>query len=353
VIERIASSIYRQGEQARDAGVLQDAVTHFLRVSAAAPQSLIASTAEYDAAAVLIQLQEWQRATVVLEGFRQRYPDHELNADVTAKLAVSYLEAGDRAHAAREFERIADQDGDLAVRKEALWRAGELFRESGQAVAASAAFERYVERHPEPIGEAIEARLLLADLAEAQGNQQSRFRWLDEIVTADATAGEARTDRTRYLAATSQLELAEPARNAFRGVRLAVPLPDSLAKKRERMELALDAYGKAAEYGVTEVTTAATYEIADLYHTLSKDLFDSERPAELSAAELAQYDILLEEQAYPFEEEAIDVHEINAQRTAEGIYDEWVDKSIAALAELMPARYAKEEVGEYVVDAIR
>jgi hypothetical protein len=119
------------------------------------------------------------------------------------------------------------------------------------------------------------------------------------------------------------------------------------------MKEALDAYGKAADYGIAEVTTAATYEIAELYHALSKDLYASERPAELTEEELEQYDILLEEQAFPIEEEAIELHETNAARTTEGIYDEWVKKSLAALVELSPGRYAKAEIGETFVQAIR
>ena len=167
------------------------------------------------------------------------------------------------------------------------------------------------------------------------------------------SAGAERTDRTRYLAAKSQLELATPTRDAFLGTRLVVPLDKSLAAKQTRMEEALAAYGKAADYGIAEVTTAANYEIAELYHALSKDLYASERPAELNADELEQYDILLEEQAFPFEEEAIELHETNAARTADGIYDEWVRKSLSALVELLPGRYAKAEIGETLVEAIR
>jgi len=62
---------------------------------------------------------------------------------------------------------------------------------------------------------------------------------------------------------------------------------------------------------------------------------------------------LLEEQAFPFEEEAIELHEKNAQRTTDGIYDEWVRKSLTALVELLPGRYAKAEIGETFVEAIR
>jgi cellulose synthase operon protein C len=203
------------------------------------------------------------------------------------------------------------------------------------------------------VNEAVAARQRLVQIAETNGNQVERTRWLKDIVTADAGAGAERTDRTRYLAAKAQLVLAQPSRDAFRGTRLVIPLDKSLKAKQERMKAALAEYNKAADYGVAEVTTAANYEIAELYHSLSKDLYASERPKELSKDELEQYDILLEEQAFPFEEESIELHEVNAARTKEGIYDEWVQKSLAALAELMPVRYAKAEIGETVVDAIR
>jgi TolA-binding protein len=353
ITERIASSIYKQGEQARSAGQLDVAVNHFLRVAQAAPSSAVRATAEYDAGAALIQMADWQRATTVLENFRSTFPDHELAADVTTKLAVAYVEAGNSARAASEFERIADGDGPVEVKREALWRSAELYDSTGQSVAAAAAFGRFVERYPQPVAEAVEARQKLIDLASAGGNQAERTRWMRDLVAADAAAGAERTDRTRYLAARSQLELAAPTRDAFLGTRLVAPLDKSLVAKQSRMEEALAAYGKAADYGIAEVTTAANYEIAELYHALSKDLYASERPAELNVEELEQYDILLEEQAFPFEEEAIELHETNAARTAEGVYDQWVQKSLLALIELMPGRYAKAEIGETVVEAIR
>jgi TolA-binding protein len=351
--ERLASSIYRQGEQARAGADYGAAVEHFLRVAELAPESAIVATARYDAAADLIQLKDWARATNVLVDFRRSYPQHELAADITAKLAVAYLASGDRVSAANEFERIAAGDGAPEVQREALWQAAELYAEAEQDAVAAATYARYVERYPNPIAEAVEVQQKLVELAEKADDYPARMRWLDAIVAADARAGEARTDRTRYLAAHAALELSVPSRDAFNAIRLVIPLQDSLALKKDRMEDALSAYGAVAGYGVAEVTTAATFEIANLYHSLGRDLIESERPADLTPLELSQYEILLEEQAYPFEEQAIDLHEVNAARTAQGIYDSWVRKSLDSLAVLLPVRYAKHETGEQFVAAIR
>jgi TolA-binding protein len=91
--DRIASSIYKQGELARDAGDLESAVAHFRRLGQAVPDSDIRATAEYDAAAALITMGSWTAASTVLEGFRRDHPDSEFADDVTQKLAVTYLES--------------------------------------------------------------------------------------------------------------------------------------------------------------------------------------------------------------------------------------------------------------------
>jgi len=104
---------------------------------------------------------------------------------------------------------------------------------------------------------------------------------------------------------------------------------------------------------VADVSTAATFQVASLYQDFGRALMSSQRPKKLNKKELEQYDLMLEEQAYPFEEKAIELHELNARRAREGVYDQWVKRSFVALGELKPARYAKNERAEGVIDAIR
>ncbi len=353
ITERIAASVYRQAEQARATGDNQRAIDEFLRVGAVVPGSTFVSNAMFDAAALLITGAQWEQAVGVLERFRREFPNHSFNDDVTQKLAVAYQESGRTSAAATEYERIAGLDGaDSTLHSEALWQAAELYAEADSLTDQRRVYADIVTRFPEPFAESLEARQKLADLASEADDWADRQKWLNTIVTADAQAGAARTDRSKTLAARASLELAAPVRDAFRAVKLKIPLKDSLKLKKTRMEYALAAYGGTADYGVAEVTTAATHEIADLYYTLSQDLMDSERPQGLSEEEIEQYDILLEEQAFPFEEQAIDIFLTNAARTQDGIYDEWVRKSFARLADLLPARFAKSERSERLVAII-
>ncbi len=353
VKSRIASTIYKQGELARDAGDLETAVGHFTRLGQVVPDSEIRATAEYDAAAALIAMQAWGRASTVLEDFRRNYPDSEFADDITAKLAVSYQESGRAGEAAGEFERIAAAEGsEPDVRREALWKAAELYKEGSLGADEERVLGAIVAQFPNPLSESIEARYRLLELATGRNDMTARTDMLRELVRVDATAGTQRSDRTRYLAATASLELAEPVRRSFSVMKITQPLADSMKLKRTLMEDVIKAYSDAAAYGIADVTTAATFRLGEVYQQMGADLMGSERPADLDELALEQYDLLLEEQAYPFEEKAIELYQANAARTADGVYDEWVIKSFEELAQLMPARYAKLERSEDVVTAL-
>jgi tetratricopeptide (TPR) repeat protein len=317
------------------------------------PDSDIRATAEYDAAAALINLNDWDRAAVVLEEFRRDYPDSEFADDVTQKLAVSYLNSGRGVEAAQEFERIAVAETSTdEVRREALWKAADLYKGTGTISSEKRVLENIISRYPDPLSESIEGRYRLLEIERAAGDQAAVTARLQELVRVDATAGSQRSERTKYLAARASLELAEPELRKFSVVRLTQPLADSMKLKRSLMEDVITAYTNAADYGVAEVTTAATFRLGEVYEQFSADLMESERPADLDALALEEYELLLEEQIYPFEEKAIDLYKTNAGRTVDGVYDEWVRKSFERLAGMMPARYAKVERSEDVVTAL-
>ena len=343
-VERLAASVYRQAEAKRDAGDVRGAVTEFLRVAVVAPGSPTRAAAEFDAATLLIGASAWAEAAGVLERFRRDHPGHVLQPEATRKLALAYVEGGQPRAAALEFARIADSATEpVDVRRAARWQSAELSQQAGDAAAARLAYAAYVREFPSPLAPAIEARHELAQLARLAGDPRDRERWLEELVAADATAGAERSERSRYLAAEAALELARPLDSVARSVRLVVPLDRALRARKTALEAALAAYGRAADYAVAPVTTAATFAMADLYRDFGRALLESERPRNLNADELEQYDLLLEEQAFPFEEKAIGIHERNARRAADGVYDEWVRRSYAALAELKPGRYARAE----------
>lgn len=352
ITERLAASIYKQGEAAQAAGETAAAVQHFSRVRHATPTASIVATADYDAAAGLLQLADWQAAASALEDFRTHYPDDPRQAEVTRRLATAYLSGGQSQQAAAEFERIGRSSDDPALRRDALWQSAELYG-NGNAVRSIDVYQEYIRQFPQPVEAAIEARYRVATHFRKTGDTGRHHHWLNEMIAADRTAGSGRTERTRYLAAHATLVLADKQFARYASARLTLPLKQSLATKKQLMQATLQQYEQAAGYEVALVTTASAYRTAEVYAHMGEALLASERPSNLDAEALEQYDILLEDEAYPFEEQAIELHETNSARIAGGYYDAWVEKSLQALAELVPAQYAKQERGANHVTALR
>ncbi len=352
LVDWLAATIYKQAEQSAASGDNNRAIEHFLRIAIVAPASAVRVQAEYDAATLALKTKQWMRASAILEQFRLDHSDHELQKDVAHKLSLAYMESGRLSLAAAEYELIAKGSESDDIRSEAAWQAAQLYEKIDHIESARRTYKSYIKAFPQPLARAMEARHRLSVIYSKLDQFSDRDYWLRRIIEADAEAGSERSNRTRYLAAHASLTLAEPSYTEFQKVKLVVPLATTLKLKQRYMQEALKAYSQAAEYEVADVVTAATHRIGEIYYQLSSTLMESERPADLNELELEQYEILLEEQAYPFEEQAIEYLQANTTHVTDGLYDEWIKRSFVKLAELLPVRYAKEELGEEVIDAL-
>jgi tetratricopeptide (TPR) repeat protein len=352
VIDGLAASIYKQGEQANLLEDYRAAANHFLRIKELAPTSDIRSIAEYDAAAALMKLEDWTMASDVLEEFRSTHPEHDLNTEATKQLAHIYREDGQTARSAAEHERIAAEATDPELAREALLTAAELYDQVSVLDDTVRVYQQYVNEYPRPLDLAMEARNRLSEIFKAELDYERYYAQLNDIVDADREAGTDRTDRSRYLAAKAALVLAEQSFKRFADLELVQPFEESLAEKQLRMDVAMASFEALVDYEVAEVTAAATFYLAEIYYRFSVSLIESERPGGLSEAEKVDYEMVIEEEAYPFEERAISVHEENFELLSVGVYNAWVQKSLDKLAVLMPGRYAKNEISGGFVGSI-
>jgi hypothetical protein len=106
------------------------------------------------------------------------------------------------------------------------------------------------------------------------------------------------------------------------------------------------------DYEVAEVTAAATFYMADLYLGFGRALRESERPADLDPGEVQDYEAALEAEAQPLEAKAVEVHQKNLELLGSGVYNAWIEKSLAELAELVPARYSRPEASSGFIESI-
>ncbi len=185
MVDGLAAAIYKQGEQANLLEDYRAAASHFLRIKELAPTSTIRTSAEYDAAAALMRLEDWSAASGVLEEFRLAHAEHELMPEATKQLAYIYREDGQIERSAAEHERIALETNDPELSREALLTAGELYDEAMAVSDTIRVYEGYVASYPLPIDIALETRTRLAEIFASELDYTSHYAQLEAIVAAD------------------------------------------------------------------------------------------------------------------------------------------------------------------------
>lgn len=348
--KRIAISVYKEGELALQAGNSSLAVASFLRLKKVVPGSPYIATAEYDASAELLKKNKWRQALPILKRFRKFYPKNKLQNDVTTKLAAIYTETKQYSKAAVEYLAMLKFVKGKEKRRVAYYQVAELYEKSAKTWKSIQAYQTYLSKYPNPFDIAMETREKIVSLYGKVKKRKKQNEWRNIIIDADKKAGKKRTDRSRYLAAMAAIKLADRVYQKYTWVTLKAPFKKNLKIKKSRMKKSINAFANVTKYKVAEATTEATYKIGQVYNDFSRALMKSERPKKLSAEEIEQYDILLEEQAFPFEEKAIEFYLINLKRVKDDVYDKWVRKSVKKLGELFPGRYLRKEKLEAVIN---
>ncbi|MDO6747793.1 tetratricopeptide repeat protein [Gilvimarinus sp. 1_MG-2023] len=339
--ERIAASLYQQAQQALAADNTDAGIALLLRIERELPNTDIASTALFDAGHAAQMAGDWPLAESLLSRFANLYPNHTLATNIPAKLIVIYeaLQAWEKAAALLSQQALASADNPERARQ-SLLTAAEYYDKAGNWEQARNHYRDYAHAYPEPFNDRLEVEQRLTQMYEQAGDELSRNFWLNRLITSGQ---QNPTERSRYLGAQAATTLAQGPYQRFRSIALTLPIKSSLTRKRAALDDALAAQRQVLDFNVAQFTTRANFYIGEIYTLLARDLMASERPKELNALELEQYDILLEEQAYPFEEKAIELHEANAQRSFDQLYDDWVAASIESLGKILPARYGKHE----------
>jgi cellulose synthase operon protein C len=340
--ERLAASIYKQGELLIAQQQWQTAIDTFLRVAKVVPSASIRAAADFDAGHYAFQQKLWVQAINILNQFRQMFPQHELVTSIPAKLAIAYENSDQPLKAANEYLQISTQSQDPEMKRQALYQAASIFEKQNDIDNAIKYFRDYAHTYPTPFEILVEVQYKMSQFYVKTNDHSKRRFWLKKLIDSDAKSADKRSPRTRYLAAFASSIFAEDARIVFNRIKLTLPLKKSLARKKKAMQKAIKGLEKVNSYQIADFATEATFKIGQIYTQLSADILDSDRP-KLDEMAMEQYEIILEEQAYPFEEYAINIHEANAQRSWKGIYDDWVKKSFTTLESLMPARYRKTE----------
>ena len=351
--ERIAASIFKKAEVLREQDQLDQAASELLRIKTIAPKSNIRVLAQYDGATLLMQLKRWPQALVELQDLKQHFSQHELAVEFPRKIAFIYEQTKQWQAAADAYYELYRLDPDPAVKQEALFVAAGMFRKINNYEKAIDFYKDYAHAYEEPFDNRMEARFNLAELYELTDDKTRHLYWLRRVIAGDESAGDARTERSKWLGAWANAKYGDYFAWEFERRRLQQPIEQSLPKKNQMLQDATTRYEMAASYGLLEFVAMASYKIADLYERFALELRESPRPSGLSQSDATLYETIIEEQARPFMELANNIHQSNIDRSWDGYFNQWIEKSYDAMKRLQPARFNKSESVARYGDEIR
>lgn len=352
VTQSYAASLYEQANNYVARGEMLKAIDWLSALVEKTPNVSLRKVAQFNLAQYLYQAQDYEQTLYYLNDFRTRFSEDKLAKDIPQQVASIYVQLQDWANAAAEYVAISNKLKDTAAQQQPLYLAALYFERAGDSANALITYRRHAHAYPRPFERAVEVRFKLAEIYRERNELGKREFWLKRLILIHDNAGSLATPRSRYLAASSALHFAHQAHQRFSIAKLKLPLRASLKVKKQRLKTALDAYKKSASYQLADIATESTFKMAQIYRQLAKDLMASQRPKGLDALALEQYDILLEEQAYPFEEQAISIYESNTKLSERGEFNQWIKRSFEQLAALLPGRYNKAEVMEEDLNVI-
>ena len=353
----------------------EQAIQHYLRIFVGVNNSKYALTGQFDAANLLLEQALWRRAIDTLLLFKKRYPKHKYTAAIPAKLAKSYEKLEEWQLAAEQLlvmanapeavksSKSAQANSDSIspeLRREAQYTAAQYYIKAGNHPKAINAYRTYAHKYPKPFDIAQEVRFKLSQLYKISKQRNKEYFWYRKVISFhdvqarqnDNRVTKPMLPRSTYLSSVSALGLGKAHQQSFKWAKLKIPLNKSLKTKQKSMKAAIGYYQKVLAYQLAEFVPNATFNLAQMYRQLAADVMSSQRPKDLDELALEEYEILLEEIAYPFEEKSIEIHASNAERTWQNIYDKWVEKSFRALAELDPVQFDKQERVQDAVSSI-
>ncbi len=169
------------------------------------------------------------------------------------------------------------------------------------------------------------------------GRGSSALRTLKPL-TDSKTMNDMYVIKARLLLLASRLE-------DYKELRLTHPFEKTLKRKTQLIESLIRDYTRIAAKASTvapEVLPQVFYSMGSAFENFRDSIINSDRPRGLTKDEKVEYQFLLEEMAYPYDDRSVEAYEKTLKSAlVQSLYDKWLFMGVARLAYLRPVLYKR------------
>jgi tetratricopeptide (TPR) repeat protein len=334
-------SLFKYAEELSSNNKKSLAAERFEAIHRQFPDSDVAQVSLYNAGKLYKSIGLERKATSLFETLAATYTDSEF-ASEALQMSVLILEAlGDPIRAADDSMVLAARSQG-EERAAALLKAAQLYYAGNAPGQAAASRSIYTEEFLKPVEELSRQLFWLGRDLETVGDWDSALAAYTRNVTLQKKDPDNHV--LTAFAARSQLRIAETSFSQYKGYHIAPPIDETVVRKREMLQDVIREFVTAGNYRTADVITASNFFIGRSLELFKEDILSSPNPESLTNAELEEYELLLQEMAFPFEAKALDAYRVNIQRSVKlELLDMWIEKTFERMAELAPWSYLRNE----------
>ncbi len=289
------------------------------------------------------------KAIQYYEQLASLFPDFQDSLAALYNAAFLKVGIGDRAGAARAFERYATKYPTQPDAESAFWRAGDQWALVGETEALDF-YQRYIRRYPTADGNhLVEAWYKIAKTYEKRGDRRTATAWREVQSAYGANAGGGLTARTRSLAAEGALNQLIARYDAYKVVKWTSSEAKNveILTKQKAEDLRAITEGSVQliqTYQDYDTAAAALYLQGMAFFAFADMAYTLPPPKGLSEDELVIYTDTIDRQFRLPSEDRGKQRLLAALEKARGEkrWSEWNTKALIALNERYPKEYPAE-----------
>ncbi|MFQ5901944.1 MAG: hypothetical protein ACE5IH_10355, partial [Thermodesulfobacteriota bacterium] len=244
------------------------------------------------------------------------------------------LEKTDSLKAAKFYEDASAISKDAEDISKLILASAMLYERNGKSDKAHDLFKRYLLSDAIPIENEAEARYRLGRIQFEAGSKAEGVEILTPLMEWKGKIDD-------QLIAKASLLVLQERQERYLKIKLIPPFEETLQKKTMLLEALLKEYADVARYRILELQPEVFYQMGVILENFRDSIINSERPKDLTQEEIEEYNFLLEEKAYPYDEEAVKAYEKSVQAGWKH-HTIFVNRSLERLADLRPALYKRE-----------
>ena len=333
--EKVAQLRYQRGEEHFKAGRYQDAVAKFNKAFDIYPDSKIGEAALMKVGYTYIQTNKINNLVTLTEQIIQKYP---ASGGAVALLieAGQKLEKNEPSQSAMLYEKASFMTLDTKDSQKLISAATALYEKNKKYDRIENLYKNHIATNKLSLESNAEITYKLGYIQLKNGKKIEGMETLNQLMKRKGEIGNLIIIKTRLL-------LMEEKYTTYAEVKLINPFEETLKKKTQLLDSLLIEYSDLAKQNDPGLLTEVLFRMAAALENFKDSLINSERPSELTKEELEEYNFLLEEKAYPYDEQAVKAYEkvIHVGRNTM-VFNQWVQNSLERLSILRPALYKRD-----------